>query len=569
MDLNVKVLVDDSQVNLLLKKLKTVDNKIIATQKKVGKLSVPKKASSTKSKDIITAPKTAIPDLSKVSDLLGDIGGKAGMLGRVGGAFSSIGSSALASIGPIGLVVAGIVAVGKTVYNLSDAYVANAAFAKKAFGDTSDSTIILSERLKRLTEDFNENDLIGASRALRREFGLTGDEAAKILSIGVSRGLTSEGMNQLNEYASQMKKAGYDVYDAVGIITAAQNKGFLTDKAPDVIKESTLRLGEMNTATTDALKAVGINGKKLQKAVATGAITQADAIKLISDKMVKFGEKSIKTQTLLRDVFGSPGEDVSFSFFDMLAKGNNDLREMSILLTESQIKSEVMSSEWDALQMSIGKKFSPMIQSITDGMNTMLSNLFRGLRYFTEVTSTKINLFIVKYIKIPFADLMHSMYQGIVKLVGLIPREFRSNEIELVYQAARKLEELSYKHQLNKRQQYLDTRAELKQGIKDYEAQTKAIDEIRKKNQQSEDLDKKKKDQKGVKDIKGIIDKQTVSPDDGKSKIKGGISGVKNITINIGNQIGEMTINEAQDVDKVKTTLITLLNDVILNAGIF
>ena len=200
-----------------------------------------------------------------------------------------------------------------------------------------------------------QDQVLTAANAFSNEFAISATSALSIMKAGFDRGADSSGefLDILKEYPTQFKKAGFSAKEMVAFITQTTQKGIFSDKAPDTIKEFTLRMSELPKATNDALRKIGIDGVKLNNQISRGNISMFDAMKKVSNEMLKFGDNSVEVGTILADVFGGPGEDVGLSFFKGLKDINLNLDEIPKKMSKIQVAEEQMSGAWTVFKNNI------------------------------------------------------------------------------------------------------------------------------------------------------------------------------------------------------------------------
>jgi phage-related minor tail protein len=101
--------------------------------------------------------------------------------------------------------------------------------------------------------DKDVNEVIAKAAPFVKQFGLEGDKAFELISLGLRDGATSQDdlLDTLGEYSQLVSKAGFDAAEFVGIITAGTEAGiFNTDKLGDAIKEADIRLKAGDVSNT-------------------------------------------------------------------------------------------------------------------------------------------------------------------------------------------------------------------------------------------------------------------------------------------------------------------------------
>lgn len=103
-------------------------------------------------------------------------------------------------------------------------------------------------------KDFRET--LNTANALTRQFGISTDEAVSLLKEGLISGadVSGEFLQNVREYSTFFKEAGLNADEFIAIVSQTNKDGLFSDKGIDAIKEATIRLREMTTATSTALE---------------------------------------------------------------------------------------------------------------------------------------------------------------------------------------------------------------------------------------------------------------------------------------------------------------------------
>lgn len=591
MELKINVNVDQSPLSKLSKSLNDIDKDVkdisTSTNELSNSLSKSSKSARTaldgvknKTKDVNASFKNAAQTLKgEMTDGLSSAANSGGMVAQ------SLSKVALAA-GPVGVailaVTAAVAGVGVALFKAgadTNKFMGN---FKKAFGDADKSIIIVSKRIMRLGQ-VSQEELIKTAKIIRNEFGSSLKETTDLLDKAVRKGLNlKENQDQIQEYASKLKESGLTAREAMSLITDAANKGFLSDKAVDAVKEASISLREMPKATSDALKLIGINGDQLSEAITKGTIKPIDAIRLISGEMVKAGEKSKITGTLLADVFKSPGEDISFGFFENLVGGIKDLGEMNDNMTQSERLSEATATEWDVFMTSVGTNMGPIVQRMTDQFNTATRELIRGMRYALFYLPAEFKQNFIINVANPIRELIKDL------LILFAQNPFLTDKSKVgLFKAAEHLDKLA-KNTFNTAT--ADFNKAVVEWVKGNEEVTKVLVEekpvahkesksiadiakdIKKTKFKPAETEAQKQDKAARK--KALANSKLSKSNVGElgageapklgSEITGGVGGVKTININIAEQVGLKIANADMSNGANKEDVLKMMEDNIL-----
>lgn len=190
-------------------------------------------------------------------------------------------------------------------------------------GKTGDEMLKLRNNVQAVAEHFGEdfNETLQAANALSKGFGISMDDAMKLVRDGLVSGANANGefIDTLKEYPRYFKEAGLSAEEFVAISTNAAQQGVYSDKGVDVIKEGNLRIREMTKATADALDNIGISAEKVQADLQAGSITTFDVMQMAAAKLDELPASSAVAGTAIADIFGGPGEDAGLEYIKTLA----------------------------------------------------------------------------------------------------------------------------------------------------------------------------------------------------------------------------------------------------------
>ena len=190
-------------------------------------------------------------------------------------------------------------------------------------GKTGDEMLKLRSKVQAVSEHFGTdfNETLRAANALSKGFGISMEDAMKLVQDGLVSGANAGGdfIDTVREYPRYFKEAGLSAEDFIAITTNAAQQGVFSDKGVDVIKEGNLRIREMTTATADALNGIGISAEKVQADLQAGSITTFDVMQMVAAKLNELPASSAAVGTAIADIFGGPGEDAGLEYIKTLA----------------------------------------------------------------------------------------------------------------------------------------------------------------------------------------------------------------------------------------------------------
>lgn len=241
-------------------------------------------------------------------------------------------------------------------------------------GATGENLDKLSIQVKAISTTFDQdfNEVIRSGNALSKEFGVGFQESFKIIEtslLNVSAVQRGEILEQMKEYSVQAKAAGLTIDQFAGVLVKSSSLGVFSDKGIDVVKEFGLRIREQTTATRDALaNAFGVNfTDKLFKDLNTGAITTTQALETIAKKLDNTSISASKTQTVIADVFGGPGEDAGLNYIKSLQNITGGLQAVTKdtqNLTKEQQASLEQNKKLATEQNNLAKEYKDFAQGV-------------------------------------------------------------------------------------------------------------------------------------------------------------------------------------------------------------
>jgi len=200
-------------------------------------------------------------------------------------------------------------------------------------------------------KDYDE--ILIATNAVSKQMGIDLVDAIDLVNKGFIAGAdaSDEFLDILKEYPTQFAAAGISAEEMISIISQQVSEGIYSDKGVDTIKEGTIRLREMTTATKEALESIGISSGQLEKDLRNNTITYFEAIQMVSEQLSKIEDQSPEVGTAIADIFGGAGEDAGLAYIESLHTINTSLEtqienldetskmQLELLLLEEEIQS--------------------------------------------------------------------------------------------------------------------------------------------------------------------------------------------------------------------------------------
>ncbi|MCP4651295.1 MAG: hypothetical protein GY853_14600 [PVC group bacterium] len=353
------------------------------------------------------------PDLSKVKqsynklfDAVEQDAKKAGK--ESGKEFSAGFSDALKGLGAAAIAVG----IGGLVSGLKDIVKETA----KVQGAISKFTGAAGNDLKKLTAsaqatadtfDQDINETLQATNSLAKNYGISFEEAQKVINDGFLMGadLSGEFLAVLKEFPEDFKAAGFSAQEFAKYNALVSKSGIYGDRGQDAISEFSVKITEMTTAASDALKGMGIDSEDLQKRLESGALSQRDAIQLISQEMLKVGLDTQDSATVLADIFGSPAEDAQ-KLIPLLANLDEEMRGIAKGTddyTKNQEASLAANQQINTAMAELTQKLLPAMTEMTKFGAAALTFLGDNLKEVGTIGATVAGVWIASQAKVIIA----------------------------------------------------------------------------------------------------------------------------------------------------------------------
>lgn len=308
----------------------------------------------------------------------------------LGGAFKALAAN------PVFLTIFGVTKIAEGVkfwFDFNKGLSEATRLTEQFTGLSGDALINYRDQVQAVADFYGKDfkEVMQSANTLAKQFGITYDEAIKIIQDGFVAGADVSGnfLDTVKEYPTFFREAGLSASEFVAISTEAVKQGVFSDKGVDAIKEATIRLREMTTATDEALAGIGLSGEEIQQAMADGTMTAFDAIQQVSAKLGELPDTSKEVGTAIADIFGGAGEDAGLQYIKTLATISTDLDEVKDKAGEyAQLQDDYLQSEI-ALQKATNELFGGMSVSFDDlltkgktFLNNVLAGIFNGILNF-------------------------------------------------------------------------------------------------------------------------------------------------------------------------------------------
>ena len=294
---------------------------------------------------------------------------------------------------PSFMAVAGIVGVGsafKWWYDYNAGLVEATRLTKQLTGLSGNELKQFRNEVQAISDTFGKDfrETLNTANALTRQFGISTDEAVSLLKEGLISGadVSGEFLQNVREYSTFFKEAGLNADEFIAIVSQTNKDGLFSDKGIDAIKEATIRLREMTTATSTALENIGLDSKQVQKDLVSGSKTIFDVIREISARLGELPENSAAVGAAIADIFGSPGEDAGLQYLKTLKdidtsmqtvmKKSGELGDLQRARIDSEIELQNAISEFADIT---GGTFEALQTKIKTGWNATMTDIVKTI----------------------------------------------------------------------------------------------------------------------------------------------------------------------------------------------
>lgn len=294
---------------------------------------------------------------------------------------------------PVFIAIAGIAGAGvafKWWYDYNAGLVEATRLTQQFTSKSGDDLKAYRNQVQAVADTFDKDfkEVLIASNAVSKQFGISADEALNLIQDGFVAGADANGefLDTLKEYPAYFKEAGISADQFVAIVAQSNKAGIFSDKGVDAIKEANLRLREMTNATAESLDAIGISSVKVQEDLQRGAKTTFQVMQEVSQKLNELPESSAAVGTAIADIFGGPGEDAGLQYLQTLKDISLNLDDVKskagILgeLQEKQLQSQLeLQNALAGLFDMTGGNFETLQTRVKIFVNGALTGLIKGV----------------------------------------------------------------------------------------------------------------------------------------------------------------------------------------------
>jgi hypothetical protein len=213
-------------------------------------------------------------------------------------------------------------------------------------------------------------EVLRASNAASQQLGISFSDALTRIEEGFIAGSNANGdfLDQVREYPTFIDEAGLSADNFFAIINQSVKEGIYSDKGIDAVKEATIRLRELPTATIAGLEALSLTAEEVSAVISEEGI--GAAIGLVGERLGSLEEDAPEVGQAIAGIFGGPGEDAGVRFLASLENINAETG--SLIDTTSEYQQEQLRT------LEVNQRFASVQNEIANqigGTGATLGNL--------------------------------------------------------------------------------------------------------------------------------------------------------------------------------------------------
>ena len=326
-----------------------------------------------------------------------------GAFNAIGGSVKALGATLMGLLAnPVFLAIAGIAGAGmafKWWYDYNEGLREATKMTAEFTGKSGDDLKAYRNEISGIADTFNQEfkPTLQAADALAAQFGISFDEAAKIIKDGFVAGadLNGDFLSKVQQYAPAFKQAGMSAQEYVAILTQTRS-GIFGDKGLEAIKQADARIRQMSANAAKSLEAIGLPAEQLQKDLTSGAKSTFDVIREISAKLSELPDNSREVGEVLINVFGKQGRDAGLEMIRSLKDISTNLDEVKSQtgllgrLQEEQADSQIeLQNALSALFDQTGGNFETLTAKaklfVTNGITRIIKGIISVINYVVDL----------------------------------------------------------------------------------------------------------------------------------------------------------------------------------------
>lgn len=315
------------------------------------------------------------------------------MFAELGGSVQAFGKTLLTLLSnPVFLTVAGFAAAGaafKFWFDYNKGLVEATRLTSEFTGKTGNDLKNYRNEVLAIADVYGKefNDVLTAADSLSSNFGISADNALKLIRDGFAAGVDDAGdmLGAIKDMPASFKELGVSAEEYLTIIQQT-NSGIFSTDGMKAIEKAGNRLRVMTNETAQGLAAIGIDANKLHDELLSGDKSMLQAVQEISIAISKMPLESQNAAVAIKSIFDDEGlrlgreqiasfAELNLSFED-LQKNAGAYNEQQQQIIQSQID---LNNATTALFDSTGGKFEELTTSLTVLKNQVLTAILNTI----------------------------------------------------------------------------------------------------------------------------------------------------------------------------------------------
>lgn len=305
----------------------------------------------------------------------------------------------------LGMITAGVAALSSVIEGAKWWYKYNSEIeeaqrlTREFTGLAGDELISVRSHIQAIANTFGKDykEVLGGVDALMAQYGISAQEAMKVVEDGFTAGADLGGnmLSMISQYGPAFNDAGIGASELVTII-AQTRSGIFSEGGMALIQMASKKIREMTTGTASAIDAIGLNSKKVQADLRSGAKNTFDVIREISAAMKKMPQDSQEVGNVLKDVFGRQGAAGGLKMIESLADMTTKMEDVKAVtgefgeLQQAEIDAQTQLNEKTSKFFGIGGKgFEEITMKAKifalNALSTIIDYMVKIINYFINL----------------------------------------------------------------------------------------------------------------------------------------------------------------------------------------
>lgn len=226
------------------------------------------------------------------------------------------------------LGIAGVIAGFKWWYEYNKGLIEASRLTENFTGTTGQAADKITADMGALADHMGKGyqETIGAANTLVQQFGVSWEEAMRLMEDGIQAGADMSGnmLNNIDRFAPALRDAGVSADEFMSILSETRNGIFSEQGVQDIVKAGT-RLRAMTKQTEESLDAVGISARQMQEDLESGNISMLDAVQQVAARLKELPENSQEAGEVMKNVFGRTAAEGGTLLIQSIADVNTNL----------------------------------------------------------------------------------------------------------------------------------------------------------------------------------------------------------------------------------------------------